>query len=133
MADRPKLEIVRTDDGADEIYVNGKFLTDSTDSAATAAQRVARALGADIDITGDPTPQPYRYFITFNSFERVTWRHFWKVVANPGVVTAGAWFDLDKEIDSPADTQAIAARIAERFDTPTIVIITGFVYVDGPS
>lgn len=89
-------------------------------------------IGADVEGADEPTPQPYRYFITFTATERVTWRQPWKALMHAGTIQGGAWFDLDKDIDGPEDTQRIAESLAARYPDPTIVIVTGITYIDGP-
>lgn len=144
MSGRPKLEIVKPavhDPEANdvEIYIDGKFIAGgsrahhpaaSLAAIEAVARHVARALGADIDVTDDPMPQPYRYFVTF-AVLRTGWRAAltgWSA----GQIHASYWFDLDKDVDGPADTQALADTIAERFPYPVIVTVTGVTYVDGP-
>jgi hypothetical protein len=121
MADRPKLEIVRAKDGADEIFVNGKFLADSTDSAVVAAQRVARALGADIDEVDDPTPQPYTYFVAYD----------WVSSTQNG--RGQCWANVPKAIEGNDDLQAVVRDIRANSPHMTSVIVTNFICTDGPS
>lgn len=133
MVDRPKLEIVRTDDGV-SFYLNGKCLDETTPdrnpcyAAESIAKELARALGADVDEVADPAPQPYTYFVAYTVF-RTGWR---AAFSGSGQIHASHWFTLDGGIDGPEDTQKIAAVIAEGFPYPVIVTITGFEFIDGP-
>jgi hypothetical protein len=121
-APRPKLEIVRTDDGV-SFYLNGKCLdeTQPTRNACYAAESIAkelaRALGADVDEVADPAPQPYVYFIAY--------RH------NGGV--GSVWHTRLTPIEDAAGEAESRAHIDALHPEFGGVVITNFICTDGPS
>jgi hypothetical protein len=122
MADRPKLEIVRTEDGVD-VWLGGKIVSQHVghlaklEAVEETARAIAAALGADIDETDDPAPQPYTYFVVYQS-EKGHVGNAW--LTNPGPIeTADAMRNI---------TDQITARKPELGG----VVITNFIYIDGP-
>lgn len=130
---RPKLEIVRTDTGV-AFYLNGKCLDETTPdrnacyAAESIAKELARALGAEVVDADQPTPEPYRYFITY-AVLATGWK---AALVNPGQVLCSRWVSLDKDIEGPADTEAISRMIADEFSYPVLVNILGVTLMDGP-
>lgn len=119
-APRPKLEIITG--GSDrEIYVDGRYIADETDPVIMAAQRIARALGADVDETDDPSPQPYTYFIAYrwmSGFDH-----------GPGQV----WHTRATPIEGIDSLEE--SRLKIKRDNPKLgeIVITNFICTDGPS
>lgn len=115
-APRPKLEVVTTG-GLDEYYVNGKAVADDMDQPTTIARRVARALGADIDETDDPAPQPYMYFVVYQSEE--------------GRI-GNTWWTGPEPIETPGAVRSLTEEI--KADKPELggIVVTNFILMDGP-
>jgi hypothetical protein len=116
-APRPKLEIVEGGTGVAELYLNGKYVADTDDSTLEVAQRLARALGADVDEVADPAPQPYVYFIAY--------RH------NGGV--GSVWHTRLTPIEDAAGEAESRAHIDALHPEFGGVVITNFICTDGPS
>lgn len=139
---RPKLEIVkpavRDPEANDvEIYIDGKFIAGGSrahHSAASlaaiesVARHVARTLGAEVVAVNEPTPVPYRYFITY-AVLATGWK---AALVNPGQVFCSRWVTLYEDIEGPADTETLARMIADEFSYPVLVNIIGITYMDGP-
>lgn len=121
MADRPKLEIVTGDDGIAQFYINGAYVADTDDTPLTVAQHVARALGADVDETDDPMPQPYVYFIAYN----------WMSAHDNGC--GQVWHTRTTPIEDAESLEASRQRIKADNPERGEIVIVNFIYVDGPS
>lgn len=121
---RPKFEVVRNDDLI-EVYVNGKCVDGGiTESAAETARAVARALGADVVDTDEPSRQPYRYFLAF--------------VGTSGVFqgTYNAFVEVPDPIEDRDTMYAALGRAVAAFAREgtriTNTAVTNFILVDGP-
>lgn len=116
-APRPKLEIVEGGVGTAELYIDGRYVADTDDTALEVAKRLARALGADVDEVADPAPHPYTYFIAYQG--------------EKGHV-GNAWWTSPAPIENPDVVRKLTEQI--KADKPELggVVITNFIFIDGP-
>ncbi len=122
MTARPKVQIVTSDVLDVEVYLNGKMITSNMVGFQEAARELARALGADVEDAGEPDPQPYTYFIAYHA------------VPGPGVTNIGnMWWTGFRAIEGKADLDVVKAEIERQRPELGNVVITNFIFTDGPS
>lgn len=125
MSARPRLEILRSEDGI-EIYLDGKEVTShighlaKLEAVEDTARAVAEVLGADIGRVDEPSPQPYTYFIAY----------FWTKGTSNG--HGCYWITRDREIITGDDGDAVMRVIAAERGY-TAASLTNFICTDGPS
>lgn len=129
--ERPKLEIIRAEDGV-EIYLGGKEVmsyvghVNRLDLIEETARVVAEALGANVGKVEEPTPQPHRYYVVF----AVAVKHPTGLTFD--YIPAVRWVDLPKAIEGPEDFDALCAEVAGKVYPVENVRVINFIYIDGP-
>lgn len=121
MADRPKVQIVRTDDGV-SFYLNGRCLDETTPdrnpcyAAESIAKELARALGADVEAADEPDARPYVYRLAWHAGGR--YGSCWHTRSTP----------IEDEVGE-ADARASVARSA---GITAPIVFLSIEYIDGP-